>query len=309
MTNRPSDEELVRAATDAGWLLEVEALKTLEVAGYTTIQGWAYQDPDDDTKSRELDAFGWRRFLEPGDSGVTVGSRVLVECKQSSSPLAFIGRRRGLNPWPTQENHAWPYRKVGLPVVGRPGSVMHAKAWSTLGFDDIPSSPALDDFRAGQMTKLQRNNKGWLADNAGIFESLVMPLAKALRASHANVRPSQWAYEHDADPPPSRSVVAALHFPVVLTSAQLLCIDATDDAPIVTAERWCSVERHLETANTSGRFLIDVVNHEHFADYLSERVGAFTSGVADRVRANPRLATHAQPGMEYDGTTGTVVHP
>jgi hypothetical protein len=191
--------------------------------------------------------------------------------------------------------------------VDRPGQNASVAAWGTLGLNDIPSSPSRDQFRAGQMTKLTRSGTGWSADNAGIFDGLVMPLAKALRASQASFDPLNFALPHNSDKSPYQMPIVALHYPVVLTSAPLLCIDATREAPTVTDEPWCTVERHLQTANTSGHFVIDVVNHEHFAEYLSRRIGAHASEIADRVRADPRMATHAQEGMSYDTRTQTPV--
>ncbi|BBZ15978.1 hypothetical protein [Mycolicibacterium gadium] len=89
--NEPTSEQIVAALRSAGWLLEQETGAALQRRGYRTQLGWAFPDPDDQTKSRELDVMAYKRLYDNADLRMTVSIRCLIECKQSSQPYVLIG--------------------------------------------------------------------------------------------------------------------------------------------------------------------------------------------------------------------------
>jgi hypothetical protein len=142
-------------------------------------------------------------------------------------------------------------------------------------------------FRVTQLTRLDRAKGGaWSANNEGVFNSLVYPLAKALQAS-----------KKEASPPRPASAGArtgwahvALHFPVVLLSCPLYVVDATATEPAVGQREWVTAQRDLKSESVTGTFEIDVVTEAAFADYVADRF-AFAQSVADAVAEDPLRVT------------------
>lgn len=76
MAELPTDEQLLAAVRDAGWLLENQALRVLAAADMNPRSSWAYEDPDEP----------YRQLFRHEEAKVYVAARFLVERKQSSLP-------------------------------------------------------------------------------------------------------------------------------------------------------------------------------------------------------------------------------
>lgn len=286
MAELPSDDELLAAVRDAGWLLEHHAVRTLSAAGMYPRAGWAFQDPDEPTKSRELDVWSFQQLLCDERNKVYVTARFLVECKQSSNPYVGVGydmpdaRFRG-NP----AEHVLPRREVHEPT-GQDGSYRLIPAWSHFGFDELARQHGSTNFRVTQLTRLDRGNGGmWAANNSGIFTSLVYPLAKALLISKKD---SQLNSPAGIGGAANRVgwLDFALHFPVGLISCPLYVVDATATDPTVECRPWVTATRELKSQTVKGTFDIDIVTESAFADYVADRL-AFASAFADVVEEDP----------------------
>lgn len=88
---RPTSAEVIAALRDAGWLLEQDTEATLEKSGFHVTAGKAFPDPDDPSVSREINVHGFRQLFLSDELSVSVGARVLAECKQSSMPYIVVG--------------------------------------------------------------------------------------------------------------------------------------------------------------------------------------------------------------------------
>lgn len=292
----PTDQELLAAVRGAGWLLEHHAVRILAEAGAHPTVGWAFEDPDEPTKSRELDVWAYKKILALEQAKLTVSARFLVECKQSAQPYVAIGydvpeHRHRMAP----TEHVLPRKSFDVPMKGSPTRYRVVPAWTFLGLDSVTPEHRPDRFRATQLTRLDRAKAGaWTANNDGVFTSLVYPLAKALLASKA---------ESKGDPPTgSRDgrkrigwAAVALHFPVVLVSCPLYVVDASSPNPEVEERPWVTARRELRSRSVAGVFEIDVVTESAFADYVADRL-AFARAVGDNVAADPlRVTGEDQP--------------
>lgn len=278
----PSHDELLGAVRSAGWLLEHHATRILNEAGMHPRLGWAYADLDQPAVSRELDVWSYRSLLRHEGAKIDVSAVFLVECKQSELPYVGIGRE--LPDWRFKYNdqHVLPRNRISKPGE-RPNTTVSVPAWGELGLDALAAQCGDSNFRVTQLTRLDRKSKGWEANNAGIFTSLVYPLAKALRASqNSRSRPTLG----DGSLPRTGWVGITLHFPVVLTSSPLFVVDATEADPLVRQARWTTARRELKSANVTGDFDIDVVTQDAFAEYVSDRL-RFAQAVADMLDADP----------------------
>lgn len=279
----PEPQQIMDALREAGWLLEQSTADALSEHEFVTKLGYAYRDPQDPDVSREFDVSGFKQVYTSEELRIEATVRVLAECKASTMPYVFVGR-----PLTDRERELAPTEHVlamesvqefltpeNGPIrqgVGRP-------AWTWLGLHELPGSPNRDDYRATQMTRLDRR-KTWEANNRGIFKELVYPLAKALRA----VQPSRNQLANVSGPVWARP---SLNFPIVVTTAPLHAVDVTAPDPLPTNRPWVTMTRTLRSRAVDGDFLIDVVNCEHLGEYLDERVGRFVNGVRTLLEATP----------------------
>ena len=289
---RPTSAEVIAALRDAGWLLEQDAAATLERSGFHVATGKAFPDPDDPSVSREIDVHGYRQIFRSDELSFSVGARVLAECKQSTMPYVVVGGpasayELGRN---RQEQHfRFPRIETGRTELGDGRARLHhTQAREYLGLDTLPGNPWESGFVGNQMTRLDRK-KTWLADNRGIFSSLVYPLAKALtyfrsqsnRSSYVMHKPGQeWA-------------TVDFYYPLIVTSAPLFMVDAS--RPDIEAVRtpWATMTREIKSAKVDGQFNIDIVTSDAFESYLDQRVNTFASAVAAIAENDPqRFVTH-----------------
>ncbi len=286
MAQLPEDQESLKAVRDAGWLLEHHAIRVLDAAEMHPRSGWAYQDPDDPTTSRELDVWSYRQLLHHEEAKVYVTARFLVECKQSSTPYVGIGHE--LPEWRFRDNpteHVMP-RSDFQPEPDADGAIVMQGAWQHLGFRDLARQHGETNFRVTQLTRLDRKGGAWAASNAGIFTSLVYPLAKALRASQERPSRARPTPNHPDARPRGEWLDFALHFPVVLISCPLYVVDATDAEPTVQQKPWATTVRQLKSKNTEGTFEFDIVTEGAFEDYVEQRL-AFATSLAELVESDP----------------------
>lgn len=293
----PSSEQIVTALRSAGWLLEQETGSALQKRDYFTHLGWAFPDPDDKSKSRELDVMAYKELHRDTDLRMSVGVRCLVECKQSTNPYVLIGK-------PTEESQSSGLRLeeiyrfdqvvVRSEKLGGGATRRHNEdARSYLGISDLTAAPWNHGFLATQMTRLERKGQ-WIADNRGIFDSLVYPLAKATQ-HHRNLhRTSYVNHNRERD-------WAGIEFlyPMVVTSASLYKLDVSRDPYQPEKVGWVPMVRDIKTGTLSGRYIVDVVSATALDSYLDGHIQPF----ADDVRriASENAERFITSGLEKEG--------
>ncbi|MGW5069737.1 hypothetical protein ACWEQJ_27160 [Streptomyces cyaneofuscatus] len=257
--SRPTSDEVISALRESGWLLEQDTARTLETSGFHVTTNKAFPDPDEPSVSRETDVFGYRQLFRSDELSFNVGVRVIVECKQSAMPYVVIGaptdayetgdarRQEQMFRFPSVET-----RRIDL-GNGR-ARIESTPARKYLGLDKLPGNPWETEVIGNQLTRLDRK-KAWVADNRGIFTSLVYPLVKALsyqrsqsnRSSNIMHKPGQeWAS-------------IDFYYPLIVTSAPLFFVDATAETFEAKEVPWVRVKREIKSAKIDGLFRIDVV--------------------------------------------------
>jgi hypothetical protein len=283
---------VIAALRDAGWLLEQDTAARLEKSGFHVTTAKAFPDPDDPSVSREIDVHGYRQLFRSEELTFTVGVRVLAECKQSSMPYVVIGSPGSAYELgrDRQEQHfRFPHVETGRTELGDGRARLHyTRAREYLRLDTLRGNPWEVGFVGNQMTRLDRK-KTWLADNRGIFASLVYPLAKALtyfrsqqnRSSYVMHKPGQeWAS-------------VDFYYPLIVTSAPLFAVDVSRSNIEAVEVPWTRMTREIKSAKIDGRFNIDIVTSDALEEYLGEHVNAFGSAVTELAEADPkRFVTH-----------------
>jgi hypothetical protein len=289
----PTPEEILAAAERAGWLLEQSAVRILESTGFHPRPSWAFQDSDDPASSRELDVWSYRQFLSDEETKVSVSASVLVECKQSETPYLAIGHvtpewRHRRNP----TEHIFPVDSLALHKMREGEPTPHGYVWDVLGFREIAEQHGYTDFRATQLTRLDRGKGQWAASNAGVFTSLVYPLAKAIRATQRQLRKNDNTIYLRKDAREKNREIRdwvpfVFVFPVILISSRLYVIDAGGEEPSVSDVKWVRAQRDLKSRSVEGLFEFDIVRAEAFPEYIENFVTGFVTAVADAVATDP----------------------
>lgn len=289
---RPSSAEVIAALRDAGWLLEQDTARTLEKNGFHVSRAKAFPDPDEPSISREIDVHGYRQTFRSDELSLSVGVRVLAECKQSTMPYVVVGGPANayeLGRQRSEQNFRFPTIETGRTETGNGSARLHyTQAREYLGLDMLPGNPWESGFLGTQMTRLDRK-KAWLADNRGIFTSLVYPLAKAVthfgstlnRGSHVMHRPGQeWA-------------TVEFCYPIVVTSGLLFMVDASRSEVEAVETPWVTMSREIKSTKVDGQFNIDIVTSDALEQFLDQRVNVFASAVAAIAERDPqRFITH-----------------
>ncbi|MDR7187153.1 hypothetical protein J2X85_004223 [Microbacterium trichothecenolyticum] len=267
----PTAAAVLEALRLAGWLLEQDTQTELTKSGFVVTPGTAFPDPDDNTTSREIDAMGWKTLVEDKASRITVGIRVLAECKQSAMPYVVIGRNSLAHDRTTaRPEQTFLRESVAVERIPSPegGSLLRSvPSHHYLGLDSLP--PWSDEFIGTQMTRLDLKGGKWSAGNDGIFTSLVYPLAKASNYFHKQTKDVPGAIE--------------LRFPVVVTSAPVYQVNVDREALEPVVVPWSTLARNITSASLQGTFHFDIVSYASLSRYLSERI----EPVAEALRAIP----------------------
>ncbi|WP_432185965.1 hypothetical protein [Streptomyces sp. Tue6028] len=282
----PSSDQVIKALERTGFLLEQRVAKKVSETNFYVYTGRAYKDLEEG-KSREVDVYAFREFYANEGRVITVGVKLLVECKNSSGPYVVLGRKPSENERSMQPHaHTLPVDSVKWEERGDDGRIryMRKSTWSWLGLHDLPHSPGRDERKGMQLVRMHMKSGEWHADNASVFDSLTLPLVKAVEAfrpirDRSSGVPS-YAHMH-------------LCFPIVVTSGELFYVDAHADDPSAEPAEWVSIERDIDMVGVTGKFSMDVVSYSSFDSYLNDRVVKFAEEVAAVVSADPeKLRTH-----------------
>ena len=91
MREHPTEDDIVKALSKSGYLLEQQVANKLEALSHYVWTNEAFQDVDEG-KSREIDAKARKQFFHSDELNISGWTEIIAECKNMSSPLVFIGR-------------------------------------------------------------------------------------------------------------------------------------------------------------------------------------------------------------------------
>lgn len=290
----PTSAEVVTALRNAGWLLEQDAAAALRKSEFNVVTGKAFPDPDDPTVSREIDVYGYRDLFRSRELSFSIGARIFAECKQSSMPYVVVGTPASayeLARDRQEQRFRYSQIETGRTDLGNgQWRIQHTRAREYLGLDRLPGSPWSAGFVGNQLTRLDRR-KTWLADNRGVFTSLVYPLAKVLTYFKSQLSKNQGS--GTVHKPGEGWASIDLYYPLVITSAPLFKVDVSSTDIEAIEVPWATVTREIMSTKVNGQFNIDIVTAAMLKDYLHERVNTFGLAVASLAQRDPqRFITH-----------------
>lgn len=182
---QPTEDQIVSALAQSGYLFEHDVATLLSDLGFHVETSWAFADRDTD-KSREIDVRAVKRLATYEKHNLQVFIELLVECKDFASPLVFLERpknERELVPDEPKE-YIFPFR------------IMQQRTNAT-SYREVPAFSHLDlgqhhyyfceRNKATQFAKIVRKGSQWVANHDGIYDSLVLPLAKLLEIRRLDI--------------------------------------------------------------------------------------------------------------------------
>lgn len=303
----PEPDELLTALRSAGWLLEQEAATALSEAGFDVTPSWAYQDPDMPEKSREVDVVGIKQVLHDEDSGLTVTAYVLIECKESTMPYALVGRTVTPSDSPIERVEVqYHFMAVEVEREPTPRGLMSRQVGTTeyLGLHELTANPWARDFEATLLIRLNKKAKTWEAENDGLMQDVMLPMAKAVSAMRAAVSNYNvnGLVEGNGHSRSERGEVA-LYFPMLVTTAPLSRVDAGGAEVTTASAPWVTLKRRFASRTVQGEFRATVVNHKALGIFLQNEVLRFSDAVATVVLENPaRLLNAIDHSWRRDGS-------
>ena len=115
------------------------------------------------------------------DSKIIIDTTIVAECKNYSDPLIVIGRSEGRN-----FHHARPIITFDPLLIEFPNRHPEAKG----GLDRVLSLWSLPShntkgFVGSQLIKMHRQGGSWQATNDSIYDAIIYPLFKAVKAEEA----------------------------------------------------------------------------------------------------------------------------
>lgn len=276
MVSEPTNEQVLEALEQSGYLFEQEVADAMEKLGLHVDTSWAFPDPELD-KSRELDIHGIRRVLHDEPNRFSVFVEILAECKSFEAPLVFLQRPKNER----ELTRAIP-REYIFPMQH------YRKQVGQNSYQEVPPFIHLElsqhhyyyreSVKATQFAKVVRKGDKWVANHDGVYDSLVLPLAKALEYRRRDIdkiaHRADWRY-------------VWLFFPVVVLRDALLTIDLAAPMRQITPRDRVSFVRHLESGNVKGFYLIDFISSAHLRKYIGEELQKFVDHIGQIYATKP----------------------
>lgn len=266
----PANEDILRALQESGYLMEQEVATQFENLGYFVRTNSAFEDPDEG-KSREIDVSAHKGVWRDFEHKIAVEIEFIVECKKINSPLVFIKRKKNLGDnFAQAEEIVFPfntYYENGSP------------RWAFRLFNFAESHYYWKEpLKAVQFSRIDRKGSSWHANHAGVYDAILMPLAKAYNVRRQQVRRNptsdEWAY--------LRVLV-----PTVVIRGPLYDVDASNTHPALAPAKHVTFSREFKGKPFEGRFLSEFVSEASLADFVTNKVEDSVADYCRIIHSNP----------------------
>ena len=200
-----------------------------------------------------------------------------MECKDFDSPLVFIERpknAREMNPEEPKE-YIFPFRVMRKRIDAK--SFREIPAFTHLQLRDHHYY-LREQKKATQFSKIVRKGNDWVANHEGIYDSLVLPLAKLLEVRRADVLPRARGRDWRA---------VWFFFPMVVLRDHLFALDLSGPGRALEGRGRISFVRHLDADKLKGYYLIDFVTFSALEDFIAREVQDFCLPVKHLVEKEP----------------------
>jgi hypothetical protein len=248
--------------------MDQEVATVLEDLGFHVQTSWPFEDPDEG-KSRELDVWAIRRIIDEGSPQLFV--ELFCECKSGEDrPFVFLCRRKGLIDQSVCPVHyVFPHEVYEEPI---PNGSREVKAFAYFNVAQHHHWFKAEE-KAVQFAKIVRNKKEWEAHHDGLYNAILMPLAKALTHRAKVIR------QHNP---------LNLCFPIVVLKSPIYLIDPAKKPLQVEKVPHVAFFRSLDSSTVKGEYLVDFVTLDGLAEFIRQKAMPFVEQVAALARSEPK---------------------
>lgn len=234
--------------------MEHLAATVFETNGFHVETSWPFEDSESG-KSREIDLRAIKPIHLTSNKDAHVFIEFLVECKASSSPFVFIERRKNQREMHSLRFEQFVFKKKRYEKAVPGGSRVF---WPSEFYELHDHYYLNHDKKASQFTKVVRKGDKWVANHDGIYDSLILPIAKAT---------AQRTKQHREVVSHYKNPVAFLTFPCVVLPRSLVVIDALTENDLREADQ-VSFVRNFDSGPLQGEVLIDFVSTNGLAKHI-----------------------------------------
>jgi hypothetical protein len=258
----PTDQEVVAALEQTGFLLEQRVAKCLRDYEFHTEINHAYPDPESG-ESREIDVLASIfEDIQHGQLDALLAVDLIVECKNTPAPFVLVGE--------TIPNH-WFSDPAFLsfdPLTLQFPRASGRSVWSELGLRRLRPPSKDEEFIGNQLVRMNLKNRAWRADNNAIYDSILYPLTKAKDYQWKSITEGN---DYGAKPWENPCPYLAYLIPVIVTAGPIYTVDAVSDDAKVSRVKWARLRRDFRTKEASSDLAADLVSFEHLAEYIEKR--------------------------------------
>lgn len=173
MKNSPTPEEIVQALRETGFVFEQEVATTLEKMGFHVETNWPFPD-NLEGKSREIDIRAIQRLHRDETARLSVFVELLVECKDTFAPWAFIRNKKNSRELERPEPREYVFPAMTHTVKGEGESYAEVASFVYHNLANLHYYYKEDSKRT-QFVKIVNNGKnGWTANRDGIHDGIVL---------------------------------------------------------------------------------------------------------------------------------------
>ncbi len=247
MDDHPSVEQIRAAVDRSGYLMEQKITAGVSIKGYSVVPSWPFPDQDLGV-SREVDVLG-NKSIHMEEKPPFAFLWLLCECKNSSQPFVFMGNSR--DEW----HGIWLSSLVN--VAGKDSSAKWKAISSKIDISKHHHySPQA--VLATQFCKIVRDRSAWKANHEGVYDSLLLPLIKAVEA-HKSITEGF---------PALIPFTISVYYLVIVTAGDLYYLDAASPDSQPEKKEWCSLYRRINSSKITGAYTFDFVTMDHLGKFL-----------------------------------------
>ena len=241
---------------------------------FEVIVNAAFED-NDTGKSREIDVRAeYGRYIEPKNGIRSYASgNALVECKNTKNPYVVIGS--SVNPPMLPVDSYLHPRFDPLQLFPGKSGRLRTSTFQRLRWNSLEGSFTEREFLGTQLVRMNMRNGAWLADNNGVFDSVLYPLAKASKADREELYRIEDPADVNLDGPEFY-----FYYPMLVTSGPVYAVDVGVLNPTAQRVPWARIIRQFEDRNLRGTHFMDVVEYAELRPYIQKRILRYIEAVA-----------------------------
>lgn len=263
--SNPTKEEILKAINESGYLFEQEIASLFESNKFYVQPNVAFNDLDEE-KSREIDVMCYKRFFYDEERKISIGARILCECKNNTNPFVFICRNKNeADKRYSPPNFIFPQKEYQKPVEGKPNAYRTYNGFEYYGINSIfPYS--ISETKATQFCKIIRKGKDWCAFHDGIYDSILIPMIKCLE------------FYKKEDSPMSRNTEwknFIVYFPIVVLNSEIYSVNTHIDTETISNMDFISFTREINSKKIKDKYLVDFVTKEGLQHYIEKNIYSF----------------------------------